>query len=338
MITGTPAVLPRRHRQGGAALLLALVAVALITTLVGGMVWQQFRAIQVESAERARTQAVLILNGALDWSRLILREDLRGDTNHHPPRTPKDHPGEPWATPLAEARLSTFLATEGQPAGDADAEAFLSGGITDAQARYNLRNLLGEDGKPVAAQRVVVERLCARAGLPVSVAERIVTGLLASWGTRTSADAARPDPVRPVPIRRFEQLAWLGIDENELAALRPWVDILPSPTPVNVNTASRDVIAAVLGIDGGAAERLVQQRQRNPFDKLDDVQPLLPDGVTLDPKRLSVATSHFIVTGRLRLEDRVLEEHVLVQRRGSGNATEVVPVVRVRRSQHLGGT
>ena len=64
-----------RSRQRGAALLTAMIIVALVATLAGSMVWQQWRAIQVEAAERARTQSAWILSGALDWARLILRED-----------------------------------------------------------------------------------------------------------------------------------------------------------------------------------------------------------------------------------------------------------------------
>ena len=56
---------PRRSR--GAALLIAMVLLTLVSTLAAGMVWQQNRAIQVEAAERARTQSAWILNGALDW-------------------------------------------------------------------------------------------------------------------------------------------------------------------------------------------------------------------------------------------------------------------------------
>ena len=50
-------------RQRGAALLLAMVIVALITTVASGMVWLQTRAVQVEAAERARAQAAWILSG-----------------------------------------------------------------------------------------------------------------------------------------------------------------------------------------------------------------------------------------------------------------------------------
>ena len=44
-----------------------------------------------------------------------------------------DHLGEPWATPLAEARLSTFLAADKDNNVDSGPEAFLSGAISDAQ-------------------------------------------------------------------------------------------------------------------------------------------------------------------------------------------------------------
>ncbi len=83
----------RRLRQSGAALLLAMILVTLVATLAAGMVWQQTRAVQVEAAGRAQAQAEWILNGALDWARLILREDARSGG--------ADHLGEPWATPLA---------------------------------------------------------------------------------------------------------------------------------------------------------------------------------------------------------------------------------------------
>ena len=91
-----------------------MMIVALVATLAGSMVWQQWRAIQVEAAERARTQSAWILSGALDWARLILREDARsGGPNGI------DHLGEPWAVPLAEARLSTFLAADKDNTDDA---------------------------------------------------------------------------------------------------------------------------------------------------------------------------------------------------------------------------
>ncbi|MFX7895070.1 hypothetical protein ABTK48_20365, partial [Acinetobacter baumannii] len=78
----------------------AMIIVTLIASLAAGMVWQQYRAVQIEAADRARAQSTWILQGALDWARLILQEDAKQNRNKA-----VDHLGEPWAVPLAEARL-----------------------------------------------------------------------------------------------------------------------------------------------------------------------------------------------------------------------------------------
>lgn len=312
---------PTRVRQGvrqqGAALLLAMTLLALVASLASGMVWLQWRAAQVEEAERSRGQSAWILAGALDWTRLILREDARSGA--------ADHPGEPWATPLAEARLSSFLAADREATADSEVEAFLAGSITDAQARYNLRNLFADDGRAVEQEARTLNRLCATAGLRANEAERIAAGLAGAW----QAGAAADDDKRVLPIQRLEHLAWLGLEPAALQALRPLVDVLPTRTPVNLNTASREVLAAVLAVDAGTAERLVQARQRQAFERLDQALALLPQGSTLDDKRVSVGSQYFEVRGRLRLEDRVLEETSLVRRSGTA---AVLTVQRSRRN------
>jgi general secretion pathway protein K len=306
----------RRPTQQGSALLLAMVILTLVATVAGGMVWQQQRAIDVEAAERARSQAGWILLGALDWARLVLREDMRTGGS--------DHLGEPWAVPLAEARLSTFLAADRDPTADDGPEAFLSGRIDDLQSHYNVRNLIDEEGKVVPAELAALQRLCDLAGAPTDTAERIATGLAAS--------AVPDDPARPLRPQRFDELAWLGLTPDTLRQIAPYVTLLPVATPVNLNTAPREVIAAVIdGLDLGSAERLVQRRQRAPLASLEDVRQELPPKLELVESRVSVDTRFFEVTGRLRLDNRVLEEHSTVERPAGRNG-EVVALWRERRS------
>ena len=298
----------------GAALLLAMVILTLVATIASGMVWQQNRAIQVESAERARTQSAWILAGALDWARLILREDDR--VNQQRQRNGQlayDGLDEPWATPLAEARLSAFLAADRDNNADSGPEAFLSGSIVDAQSRWNLRNLIGPDGKIAPAEMAALRVLVDLAGAPVDAAERIATALRDAWTPATDAGSARARPVAP---SRLSDLAWLGIEPQTLTRLEPWVTLLPVRTPVNVNTASREaIVAAIDKLDLGTAERLLQQRQRNPFESLEAVRAHLPPGTPLDAGRLSVTSRWFEISGRLRLDERALEERSLVERR-----------------------
>jgi len=295
-----------------------MLVVVLVSTLASAMVWQQWRAVQVEAAERARTQAGWILTGALDWARLILREDARsgGATTL----------SEPWATPLAEARLSTFLAADKNNNAEGGPEAFLSGSISDAQSRYNLRNLIDDAGAIAPVELASLKRLFESIGVSPESATRIASALRDAL---TPIGAPQRLESLPLTPRSVSQLSWLGIDGESLRRMQPYVVILPVRTTVNVNTASREVIAAAIdGLDIGGAERLVQTRQRTPFKSLDDAQKLLPATITADPIRVGVLSSFFEVRGRIRLEDRVLEELSLVERRG----LEVIALQRQRYS------
>ncbi|MEY4749318.1 MAG: hypothetical protein RIQ60_1532 [Pseudomonadota bacterium] len=314
--------------QRGAALLTAMVIVSLIATLAAGMMWQQWRAVQVEVAERSQSQASWVLMGALDWARLLLREDAR---NGGP-----DHLGEPWATPLAEARLSTFLAADRDNTDDAP-DAFLSGAITDAQARYNLRNVIVQ-GKVVAAELATLRRLCDLVGVSPAIALTLAEGLRlaqpgnsadlaasASVAAASADDTPREPPLMP---ERVDDLGWLGVPPDALQALKPYLVLLPRATPLNLNTASRLVIAAVLpGVDLASAERLVQLRLRSPLQRREDAQAALGAAVVLDAARVGVASSYFEVTGRLRIDEMVVTQRSLVER----NANLEVKLLSTRR-------
>jgi general secretion pathway protein K len=307
-------------RQRGAALLTAMIIVALVATLAGSMVWQQWRAIQVEAAERARAHSAWILSGALDWARLILREDAKAGI--------VDHLGEPWAVPLAEARLSTFLAADKDNNTEDAPDAFLSGAITDAMARYNLTNLLDATGRIDPREVASLERLCDTVGVSKEIASRIAVGLRdAAPPVPPAPGASGPPPTPPAdpPLmpQSASQLGWLGIDAESLRALEPYVVLIPdtlrfpNSALVNVNTAPREVLVAVVDqLDLATAERIVQSRQRVPLKGVGDLTALAPGVPPANLNRLAFGSNYFLVRGRLRLGDVVLEQRSLVKRNG----------------------
>ncbi|HKW84665.1 MAG TPA: type II secretion system minor pseudopilin GspK [Burkholderiaceae bacterium] len=299
---------PRRlpTRQRGAALLTAMIIVTLIATLAVSMVWQQWRAVQVEGAERARTQSSWILSGALDWAKLILAEDQRNTQRTGQPTALTS----PWAVPLAEARLSTFLAADKDNNTDDGPEAFLSGSITDMQGRYNLNRLFDDtSGVPNNDEVRRLDRLCTALNLDSSVSGRIVNGL------RDARAGTANAPLEPV---RVSQLTWLGVDAASVTVLEPYVAILPKVPGdrarllVNINTAPREVLRAVLD-DSGTTEWILQTRQRTPFTNTDKLKTQAP-GLDLDKAKVGTTSNFFEVRGRLRLADRILEERSLIQR------------------------
>ena len=311
-----------RTRERGAALLLAMLILVLVATMSAGMVWLQYRGIEVESAERVRAQGEWLLNGAIDWSRLILREDAR--------QGGADYVGEPWSLPLAETRLSTFLAgatADGSPqnnGADAGPDAFLSGQITDAQGLYNLQTLMqtGLSKPQILANIQGFERLCTAVGVPTDVADTIANGLQMTASTLDNIDEQDPTtkadnnvlaPPRPA------DLAWYGVDPKYVKLLEPFVDILPSTVNVNANTASVEVLmATVPGLNRGDAQRILAVRQSAPFKSVKDIQAALPPALaaSVSTYNLGFQSQFFEVSGQLRYEQHIIRERTLIQRTG----------------------
>ena len=310
------------HAQRGAALISAMLVVTLVATLASVALWQQWRHVEVESAERHRVQSSWLLNGALDWSRLILREDaLAGAKSGN---TATDHLAEPWALPLKEAKLSAFLAQD-QQLREGDPEVFLSGQITDVQSRINLTNWIeasDSKGPPQFNQpmQIALVRLFNVLGLPLLELERLAQ----AWRTASqAAKLAKPEvgqAVANLPSgaallpQQMAQLQWLGLSPDTVQRLSPFVTILPQPTPVNLNTASAEVIyATVLGLDLATAQQFVQLRSRAHFGNLSDAGKAL-GGKTLEARWHAVGSRFFEVWGRLRMEERTHEETALIFR------------------------
>ena len=296
--------------QRGAALLLAMLIVTLVATFAASAMWQQWRAVEVETAERGHVQSAWILVGALDWSRLILREDGRSGG--------ADHLAEPWAVPLQEARLSTFLAADKNVSQVDDAstdttEAFLSGYITDMQGRLNVTNLaMGEPAQQEAALQQFT-RLFERLGLPRQELTLLASGLQRAQAA-PAEDSSTDAPLMPPSV---SQLGWLGLAPSTIAALSPHVTLLPVRTPVNINTANVDVLmAAIEGLDMASAQQIVQTRETRHFRSLEDARPLLGASYDRAAGSLAVASSYFEVRGRLRLGDAMVDERSLVRKIG----------------------
>ncbi|RDU98584.1 general secretion pathway protein GspK [Trinickia dinghuensis] len=124
---------PRRQR--GAAIISALLVVTLSAILVAGVLWRQQVQIRRIQNQRLMSQALWVSRGAVDWTRLILRSEA--DTA--PTVT---YLGGIWAVPIAKTRLSDFLGKVGVGDAAESEQTYLSGSIEDAQAKFNLRNLV----------------------------------------------------------------------------------------------------------------------------------------------------------------------------------------------------
>lgn len=274
-----------RAGQRGVAIVLAMGVVALAAMAAGTiMVTQSTWARQSElTAEHAQAQ-VLVQTGA-DWVRAVLSDDRRLSN--------VDHLGEPWALRLPPMPVENGM---------------LEGYIQDQQGAFNLNNLV-KDGKVNLAQLARFRRLLSILSLPPALADALADWIDTDSEPQPQAGAEDgyylalqpPYLAANQPLTDVAELALVrGFDDNVRARLRPFVTALPRITAVNVNTASPEVLAAVVeGLDLDDARALIAQRERTYFRGFSEFFRQLPSGLTVAPDGITVSSDYFMATLRV---------------------------------------
>jgi general secretion pathway protein K len=182
------------------------------------------------------------------------------------------------------------------------------------QGRLNLRNLV-EGGRVSVRHLRQFTRLWALLGLPEPEVARVAENLRFALDSSPDNRNANQAPLLPM---RYAQATLLGLSPASLQRAALFVTWLPEPTPVNVNTAPAEVIYATLEEDDMAlARRLVTAQALTPYRTLAEAERMLGDAPgQLKAELHSVASRHFEVRGRLRLDGLMVQERSLVQRNG----------------------
>lgn len=278
------------------AALLVVVAASAAATMV---IERQSLLANVLVSERNRVQAAWLLQGGLDWARVVLQMDARGNS-----------------TTRLEGIWSQAII--GLPVGTADdpERALFSGQIEDAQGKYNLRNL-AERARINAHEVQVLENLLQWLGLDTSLAMVLAQRV---------ADAQYGEDIAPraVGLRGIDDLRSLqAMTPQSIDVLQAFVTILPEVTPVNVNTAPAEVLGAVVdGLGLAGARELVAQRDRGVWfnsrgDFINRMRSPEPD----TGWRIGVSSNWFRVTGEVVVDDMTASLRALLHRGDQGLST-----------------
>ena len=332
----------KKHHQNGVAVVTALLLTTLAITIVASLFWQQ--QVQVRSIENQRfqLQKKWVLRGALDWARLILREDLRTSVQ-------LDHLGEPWAVTLGETQLDQYV--ENGKSDTDKSEASLSGQITDAQSRFNLNNLSAA-GVPNLTEIAMFSRLLANLRMDGSLAKNVASAIASSQSksdvvgvnlgnpgekpvaagavpaetSTASATAANGDGAKSTSVEgnpevqflRFSQiddlLAVPGFTPEMVVRLKDFVAVLPFKTSINLNTTSKEVLAARLNISPTDAALIIAGRDRAYFLNVTDFERRFPGKIGTSSNAVSFSTNYFFVNGKVKLSRSALEVNALIER------------------------
>lgn len=289
-----------RSRQRGAAVILAMLAVALAAAIAAAVLDNLGHSLENAAGRHDQAQARLLARGAVDWARNVLADDRQ--------RTGVDHLKEAWAIKVPPT-----------PVGEGD----VGGEIQDWSGRFNMNNLVS-DGKPEPGAVAQFGRLLDAAGIANGSAPALAQSV-ADWmndRTPSTVTAAGQDgdaapPANGALANTVELRAIAGFDDGLLNRLQPYITAVPAPARVNVNTASPEVLAALVpGLDLNAARILAAERDRAWFRDLADFNARLSEPAQPPAARdVDVASRYFAVTGRARFGTAVVSMEVLLDRR-----------------------
>ncbi|WP_431207797.1 type II secretion system minor pseudopilin GspK [Burkholderia cepacia] len=305
------------RRERGIAIVTVLLVVALAATLAASVLWRQQVATRDVENQRLATQTMWIERAAVEWARATLR--AQSATSN------VTFAGQTWSAPVADVPLSDLLPSDALTVNAELSRAWISGSVEDAQARFNLTNLVSRTapGKPWQSNGegvLAYRRLLGQLSLDPALAQPTADYML-----RSLRDTNGPGGW-PLQLVSVDDLARIpGYDAHAVAALAPFVTILPDLTVVNANTAAEPVlVAAIPTLSASQARRLVDRRATAYFVSTGDIaeyllpaqggNPTLPDG-----SAVGVNSGYFIVHCRVhsaRINARV---DTLIARYGSGN-------------------
>ena len=265
--------------QRGTAVIIAMLVLALAAAAATAMLEAQDFQTRALQSQRDYEQARWMLRGGMHWARSILEADARAGAT--------DHLRELWASglPPTDVQLGS-----------------LAGEIRDAQGLFNLNNVV-RSGKPDPHGVAVLQRLLATIGLSPQLADTIAAAIAASG-----------------PLADIGELTGMrGLDAGSLGRLQLYAVALPRPTPVNVNTAAPEVLAALVqGLDLPQAQAFARRLAVQPVRTPGEFQAGLRAGLVLDLNDISAASQFFVVQGRAKVGGADVRMQALLQRAGGG--------------------
>jgi len=300
-------------RQRGVALITAILIMALITTLTFSLEWDNSLDLRRTYVSMYREEAIQAALGAESWVLGIMRQDMEDSET--------DHFGEIWASELPVLPLGA----EGD-----SIQGEIYGQIQDLQGRFNINNLIDQQGEVDQASLEQFQRLLAALGIDVRFA-----GMAADW-VDANRDASFPDgaedsiytgivpPYRAAnqTLTSTSELAALeGMDKAIFDTLLPHIVALPGRTAINVNTATGPVLQSLdEEISVSDVESLISERQEAGFADIDNTFAQWPELTGL----ITDTSDYFQLKVIVRVDTVRITHFSLLERGPQGDVTPIL--------------
>ena len=223
-----------RTAQRGVALIVAILLVALGTILAAAVGYENAMTARRSTGTFAFDESLLIAQGAEALAAYGIRQFFQADPQH-------TYIGQGWDKPVGPMEVVPGV--------------MLEASLEDMQGRFNLNNLVKNDGTPDAVNVAAFTKLLELLGLETKWAPMLVDWIDADIvpqnidGAEDSVYMGQTPPYR-TPNRYItstsELLALPGFGRDRYLLLAPYVTALPWKTTINVCTAKDKVLDAFL--------------------------------------------------------------------------------------------
>ncbi|MFT5221663.1 MAG: general secretion pathway protein K [Gammaproteobacteria bacterium] len=251
------------RKQGGMALMFAVLIVIIASTLAVSVVYEGKFTIRKIGRIQSMDRAALYSYGFEDWARIYLKKD-REDSKI-------DSLDEDWALGIPG------LPIEG---------GYLAGYFEDEQSRFNLNSLLDSQ---LAVTRF--ERLCDNLEVEKTFIPALMDWIDPDFDVRYPDGAEEHYETYRVANRFMADVTELLLVQHVTPEifykLKPYITALPDSTTININTMS-EVIFESLG-EGLDASKFIEEREEEPFESvqafIERLQAPIPiEGLSVDSK------------------------------------------------------
>lgn len=203
--------------------------------------------------------------------------------------TSTDHPGEDWARPDIVVPIDRGV---------------IAVQLFDLQGRFNLNTLADPDDPD--GHRAAFLRYAS----PLGISERSARDIIAL------AEEAHP-------LKAIEELAAIGsLTSAQRHALKDQIAMLPGAPPINLNTASIEMLGSLIPQVKPEAWELFDAQRQTPLEDIAAFEALLGDALTqqeldrIDLRAFSTRSDYFAVEATVTLGTRSWSRQSWLQRSG----------------------
>jgi general secretion pathway protein K len=334
-----------RQKQRGIALVIALMITTLAISLASIAMYRQQIQIRLTSNISSLEQAYQYAVGMEDWSKKILEQDYKDNPG-------VDHEKENWASELPP------ISIEG---------GVLIGQLFDLQGRLNLNTvdmvypklpqatagaiaIPGGKNQPKAkkvfkTEPLIYQRitdLIAKIDTEQTLGPpENFTDTLWDWIDATDDEKQggaesgyyqsleKPYMAANAPLADISELRLLkGLTKALIEDLKPLVSALPKDTKINLNTAPKEVLAAI-GFSDEAVNAIKTARENTPFESIKnfwnipEISTLFAKGTAMGERKanyaqtFTVTSDYFLLEGSVTINNtRLFINSILERKRG----------------------